>query len=294
MRAGLVLSGGIAKGAYQLGVLKVFSKRLPEDFFQCISASSVGILNAYAYATGQLEQAEKAWRTLEFSGMLGFVRSFARGSYTQKLLREYSFEKPLLQQLYATCLSIPQMKLKYVEMSRLTSEQQYKYLCAGVAVPPFCTPIEVDGMKYIDGAMVDNIPVQPVFNRDLDRVVVVYFDDENYIFESEEFDARVVRINFQEKHIIRDSFAFDADSVGQMIEEGEKRANRIVDEYLADSQSQAVEIMKKRAGEQKKHKRKIRITGDVIVNNINLYAKKLIAYQLVDAADAPSEYATEP
>lgn len=222
MKIGLVLSGGIAKGAYQLGVLKVFKERLPKDFFCCISASSVGILNAYAYATGQMEKAEKTWKTLEFTGMLGFVRSFSRGFYAQKLLQEYSFHTPLKQKFYTTCLSLPRMQLDYVELSQLSPEQQYNYLCAGVAVPPFSHPVEINNTMYIDGAMVDNIPVQPMCCENMDLVVVVYFDKEEFLFESKEFDARVIRINFMDKRILHDSFAFDPDSVEEMICAGGK------------------------------------------------------------------------
>ncbi len=282
MRIGLVLSGGIAKGAYQLGVLKVFAQRLPKDFFSCISASSVGILNAYAYATGQLEKAEKTWCTLEFSGLFGFVRSFTRGSYTERLLQQYSFDTPLQQPFYIVCLSLPQMRLNYVDLSPLSAQQQCQYIRAGVAVPPFCTPVEVDGVKYIDGAMVDNIPVQPLCKERFDLVVVIYFDDEDYLFESDEFDSRVIRVSFLEKHVIRDSFAFDIDSVDAMIREGERKANAIVDEYFANGFDSVSELLQQKNCEQK-NQRKPRISGDVIVNNINLYAKKLIQYRYLDS-----------
>jgi|GEM_PF-1266720 len=56
---GLVLAGGGAKGAYQVGFLKEF---LEEDSEFCgISGTSVGALNAAMYATMSPEEVEKIW-----------------------------------------------------------------------------------------------------------------------------------------------------------------------------------------------------------------------------------------
>ena len=50
MNIGLVLSGGMAKGAYQVGALTAIKEIIPDGNIKYISASSVGALNSYAYA----------------------------------------------------------------------------------------------------------------------------------------------------------------------------------------------------------------------------------------------------
>ena len=59
MNIGLVLSGGMAKGAYQIGALKAILNFLPIDEIKYISCASVGTLNGYAFAVNKLEHAEK-------------------------------------------------------------------------------------------------------------------------------------------------------------------------------------------------------------------------------------------
>ena len=54
-KIGLVLSGGLAKGAYQLGVLKAINELVRLEDIVAISASSVGTLNAYAFINQRLE-----------------------------------------------------------------------------------------------------------------------------------------------------------------------------------------------------------------------------------------------
>ena len=80
MNVGLVLSGGIAKGAYQVGMLKAFRECLPANFFSCISTSSIGAINGYAYLTDQLDRAEEKWRSVNSDGIIGFIRNFSKSS----------------------------------------------------------------------------------------------------------------------------------------------------------------------------------------------------------------------
>lgn len=60
MRVGIVLAGGGAKGAYQVGVLKALEEFRIMPFVTDISGTSVGALNALAYTQGY-RRAQKTW-----------------------------------------------------------------------------------------------------------------------------------------------------------------------------------------------------------------------------------------
>lgn len=78
MRVGLVLSGGGAKGAYQIGCWKRL-RASGLDRFEAVSGSSVGAINAVFVATGRLERAEEAWRRLRGRDVIGLrLRSVLR------------------------------------------------------------------------------------------------------------------------------------------------------------------------------------------------------------------------
>ena len=64
MKIGLVLSGGMAKGAYQIGALKALRNFIPPDKIEYMSCASVGVLNGYAYATDRIDKIEAMWETL--------------------------------------------------------------------------------------------------------------------------------------------------------------------------------------------------------------------------------------
>ena len=73
-KTGLVLSGGGARGAYQVGVLKAISEMHPKESanpFSIISGTSAGALNAVALASSAnnfrlgVKKVEKIWAALE-------------------------------------------------------------------------------------------------------------------------------------------------------------------------------------------------------------------------------------
>src|ERR1700690_524331 len=69
-KVGLVLTGGGAKGAYQVGCLKALRKAGYTNF-SAISGTSVGAMNAILLAAGKLEAAEEAWTNLRCRDVIG-------------------------------------------------------------------------------------------------------------------------------------------------------------------------------------------------------------------------------
>ncbi len=69
-RIGLLLCGGGAKGAYQIGCWKALREaRL--DGFAAIAGSSVGAMNAALIASGRFEKGDRTWRRLRARDVLG-------------------------------------------------------------------------------------------------------------------------------------------------------------------------------------------------------------------------------
>lgn len=62
-RIGLVLTGGGAKGAYQIGCWKAMQEEGITEF-EAISGTSIGGINAFLFGQGDLERAAKLWATM--------------------------------------------------------------------------------------------------------------------------------------------------------------------------------------------------------------------------------------
>ena len=63
-------------------------------------------------------------------------------------------------------------RLTYTNIAHVPASKHIDYLHAGIALPPFRKPVTIKGTRYIDGAMVDNIPTLPLLNRNMDLVIV--------------------------------------------------------------------------------------------------------------------------
>lgn len=63
-KVGLTLSGGGAKGAYQIGVWRALRETGLDTYITSVSGTSVGGINAALFIQGDLEKAEEVWRNI--------------------------------------------------------------------------------------------------------------------------------------------------------------------------------------------------------------------------------------
>ena len=279
---GLVLSGGFAKGAYQIGVLKAMKEVFGDGEIKYISASSVGTLNAYSFVQNKLDVAENMWRNLNFKGFRSFAKAYMNGTQIVEAIREIEGEfNSIYPNFYITCLNISKVELNYINLKNVAQSQIKDYLLASVMLPLFSRAIEISGNKYVDGAMIDNIPVRPLAKHHFDYAVVVHFDNNNYLFENEYFDSKLIKMNFLDDEIIKTSLSFDQDSVSHMIKCGYEESMTIFDVIFKKGVDDLEYIYQKNKFiNDIRGNKSFRITGDVVLNNLNKVAKKIISYKI--------------
>ncbi|MCL2634129.1 MAG: patatin-like phospholipase family protein [Oscillospiraceae bacterium] len=282
---GIVLSGGFAKGAYQIGVLKAVEEYFGKgdnNSIKYVSASSVGVLNAYAFMQGRTDVAEKIWLSLKCNGYRSFVNLYKRGLFMDSIVNAVSADtrKPP-PFLYAACFNVTKLKLNYINFKTVKPREVRDYLHASVRLPVFSKAVEIGGNKYFDGALVDNIPVRPIMKHPLDYAIVIHFDNANYIFENDYFDSRLIKINFLGDSMVKNSLDFDRNSIAYMIKSGYEESKTLFDIIFSNGIDDLEYIYRKieflngirgRGG----IKPQSRLTGDVVVNNINKVLKKVI------------------
>lgn len=277
-KVGLVLSGGMAKGAYQIGVLKAIDEIFNDGSIQYVSASSIGSLNAYAYATDKLKVAEEMWLDLKLDGISSFIKTCVRKPYIFNLIDSLVEEEDLIKMaLYTTCFNITKEKLNYIQLKGMSSDDVRDYLKASISLPILTKPMEISNMKYFDGALIDNIPVSPLMRHNMDYIIVVHFDDQSYSFENEYFDNKLIKINFLDDKIIKNTLSFDRDSIQHMIDSGYEKSKTIFEmifkngiddlDYIYDK----IEFLN-----DLRREKQFRITGDIVLNNVNKLLKRLV------------------
>lgn len=177
---GLVLSGGGARGLAHIGAIRALERAgIPID---CLTGTSMGGVIAAAYACGlspdELEQE---------AGALSRVREFLRladpGIPNAGLLRgqrlQAYFENRLGQRTFAE-LERP-LALMAVD---LNSRQEVVFqegpialaLRATTAVPGLFMPLELEGMRLVDGGLLNNLPVDVARKMGAQIVIAVDVD----------------------------------------------------------------------------------------------------------------------
>lgn len=279
---GLVLSGGMGKGAYQIGALTALNEFLKPSDFEFISAASVGVLNTYAYLTGSLQKAYDIWASVNLQGDRRFITSVLRSSFLQDIITDIITDAAIPGAFYVPLLDLQNKELDYYNFSGIPPEEIDPYLRASIAMPFYNKGIKIGDKTLYDGAVVDNIPIYPVLKNELDYVICIYFDDYNYVFEDYSYDGKIIKLTFPDNKRISNSVRISHESIMDMLAEGYRRTREILSDIFAGGMDDLQSIyagIERQNGED--YKKMVRITGDVIVTNMNKLAKKVVRSQKI-------------
>lgn len=277
MNIGLVLSGGMAKGAYQVGVLRAINNFIPLEEIKYISCASVGVLNGYAYATDELDRVETMWNKICNNDTRMFISQLLKSSMLQQNIAElYRPEKSLSSAFYCALLDMTRRNIVYKDLSAVDNTKIPLYLKASVAMPVYNRAVQIGGRSYFDGAMIDNIPVYPLLKHNLDYIICVYFDDTCYNFENTYFNNKIIKITIPCESMLKHSLIFRHDRIEDMIKDGYERTTYLLKSVFAEGYENleavygAIEQMNR-----DNRNRGFRVTGDVLVTNLNKITQKL-------------------
>ena len=296
-KVGLLLSGGISKGAYQIGALEALNEYFGPGDFCCISAASIGVLNTYSFVTGELEHAKALWNSINPGGENTHLPSMLRSDFLQKSISGIVKSEPLSMPFYMPLWNIKKGAVLYADISRFAPGMAYTYMRAGVAMPIYNRGVEIGGATYYDGGLIDNIPIYPISSYDMDYVICMYFDKCNYLFENYDFDKKVIKINFPSDRSILDSFRFNHAMITRMMIEGKACAKRVLDTVFARGIDDVEEIKRRIRilNARNKQEQKPRITGDVVVNNLDKFMLKYAKRKIVRTGSSDNAgHASDP
>jgi len=165
-----ILGGGAALGAHQVGAIKYLGEQgVTPD---AIVASSIGVINACAYACGGVERLEQSWRefrsipqiispSLRHNPLWGYSL-FSMDRLSAAVERFIDFRDVLASPL--------SLEFVVLNLSRGAGEVRSKAECtswrelrtltrAGYAIPVLFPPVRYRGDWYVDGGFAWNVPL---------------------------------------------------------------------------------------------------------------------------------------
>jgi NTE family protein len=175
---GLALSSGAAKGLSHIGVIQVLEENGIE--IDVIAGSSMGAYIGAAWAFGhdgatlekiarEMETRRAFWTLIDpaFPPRQGFVRGLAVKKRLMKSIGNVRFAE-LLRPLHILATN-----LETLERVTFCSGEVATAVHASIAVPGICVPVTIDGETYIDGGIVDPLPVDVLHEMGVSRIIAV-------------------------------------------------------------------------------------------------------------------------
>ena len=235
MKLGLVLAGGGAKGAYEVGVYKALRKLELVENIQVISGSSIGSINALLFAMDNPKLIKGSWSGLNYSDFLlnqerKKIKDLPR---LLEKIKNISIDSRLLEQLklsdiglmsrtgiekfidkninmssidlckkviYANAYNIDEERCEYFRLNGCTEEEIKERILASCSVPHMFKPIVINGMRYADGGI-----NSPLYSNNTDNVPILPLREHELdliIVVHLSYKNKVKRIGFEATKIV--------------------------------------------------------------------------------------------
>ena len=196
---GLVLDGGGARGAYQIGAWKAL--REAGVHINAVAGTSVGALNGALICMGDLEKAEKIWSEMTFSRVMDvddawmerlfqgeqrladilpeIRRILAEGGVDvtplRRLIHETVDEKKIRESGIEFCMttfSLSEFRKLELSISDIPEGRLEDFLLASAYLIGFRNE-KMEGRRYLDGGLADNVPVAPLVERGYKDIIEI-------------------------------------------------------------------------------------------------------------------------
>ena len=255
MKIGLVLGGGGGKGAYELGVWKALVSLGLDKYISFFSGTSIGAFNAALFAQGDIEIAEYIWQNITIDTIVPYNKFelFTKGlglliggknltiskRYITQKMNEKITSKDAIKEIannyidvdkirknkricYAACTELPDFKIKYFKVNEYNTTMAKEIILASASLPLIFDPTEINGVKYVDGSICDNVPIQPVYGEGCDILIVVPLSKEERVDKSLYPNAKIIEIYPKNSNegVINGTLNLDEEKKKSRIKEG--------------------------------------------------------------------------
>ena len=181
MKIGLVLEGGAMRGMYTAGVLDTF---LNKDFWvDGVISVSAGALFGVNYPSKQKGRAirynKKFMPDSRYVSLKNLIKTgniinkafaFYEVPFKQDVFDNATFQQTQID-FYATITNLNTAQAEYVKLTDPLA--QMEVLRATSAMPYVSTPVEINSVPYLDGAITDSIPLEQMKKMGYDKIIVV-------------------------------------------------------------------------------------------------------------------------
>lgn len=197
---GIVLEGGGARGAYQIGAWKALKEAGVK--IKGIAGTSVGALNGALMCMDDYENAEKVWKDISCSKVMdvddermaqlfqgniplgeafeGLFQIMKEGGVDvtplRNLIRQYVDAEKIQAspiEFYVLTFCVDEMKELDVDVHQISPEELPDLLLASAYIFPLFKNEKLQGKTFIDGGVINNVPLGSLVNRGYQDIIML-------------------------------------------------------------------------------------------------------------------------
>jgi len=188
----IVLSGGGAKGAYEVGVWKALKKLKIK--YNIVTGTSIGALNGMMMTQDEFYKCLRLWKNIDFKQLYddfentSDVKSVYKSYFDkmldggidthkiEKIINSYYKPKKLYQPnmiFGVVSYNMTDRKPVYSTTRNTRPDQLKKYVLASATCYPAFKPTKIGTDVYIDGGFYDNLPLNLAVELGADEIIAV-------------------------------------------------------------------------------------------------------------------------
>jgi len=208
-KVGLCLTGGGAKGAYQIGALEALNELGLYDQFVSFSGTSIGAANVSVLASKSIDAVKKVWMNLPDNALVSEkpvmsliweegLKTIEKGIYSMDtfekvMMSQIDYQELKRKEVYVTVSEVGQAdrslleiftssyehyikkngKAVYVPLHNLDQATIMNAVKASCSIPIVFPPVISDNKKYYDGGLFDNTPVIPLIEAGCTEIYII-------------------------------------------------------------------------------------------------------------------------
>ena len=255
MKLGLTLGGGGSKGSYQIGVLKALLEEELLNDLKVVSGTSIGAFNACLVMERlSYEKMEEIWLQIDNHEMYNGLSRFKQdklGLFDQTKMYEILIANQEKENLRNSNIKglVVASKVKDIslrkQLSKANMEEKifhlnnlkdpHKAVLASSSVPIVFGPTKINNNYYVDGGLLNNLPVDLVIKEGCNVIIVISLSPTGDL--SNYYNDNII-IDFSPKtklvRTILGSLDFNEESLINRINQGYSDAKELIN-YLKDN-----------------------------------------------------------
>lgn len=208
-KVGLCLSGGGARGAYQIGAIKALQDLGLYDDIKYISGTSIGAANAALISTNEIDTIEQIWKHIP-ENPIGDDKTMLQSLKENKLnsLEKGLFKMDKLDPILFDNIDFNALKQKdvfvtvsdsgstsrsliglmkssvkhyllndkqanYISLKELDKDMAVSAIKASCSIPVVFSPITMEKTSFYDGGVFDNTPITPLVDAGCNEIILI-------------------------------------------------------------------------------------------------------------------------